>query len=30
MQGWLFKSDAEYWTADLSKALLTSVPQVTF
>ncbi|XP_046631090.1 alpha-N-acetylglucosaminidase-like isoform X2 [Daphnia pulicaria] len=27
MQGWLFKSDAEYWTADLSKALLTSVPQ---
>ncbi|XP_045023592.1 alpha-N-acetylglucosaminidase-like isoform X2 [Daphnia magna] len=27
MQGWLFKHDAQYWTADLAKALLTSVPQ---
>ena len=28
MQGWLFKKDQDFWTADLSKALLTSVPLV--
>lgn len=30
MQGWLFKNDQSYWTADLAKAFLTSVPQVRF
>lgn len=28
MQGWLFKNDFDFWTADLAKALLTSVPSV--
>lgn len=30
MQGWLFKNDRSYWTAELSRALLTSVPLVSW